>query len=93
MKRRRSPGEKKALAYEKDHIIAAKHRHGFRKQWPLNKAHANRRYRRQVHQLLAAAQQIEAPEQLDELPPLPVHRHQVRKWPSSVVRLDRKSVV
>ena len=46
MKRPLLPAEKKALAYERDHInIWEEDPHQFRRDWPRTKARSNRAYR------------------------------------------------
>lgn len=83
MPTRKSPAEKKVLAYQKDHIVNAEYPHAFRRQWPVKKARANRAFRRQAHQLLnevdsATLDQDDSGEvQLET-----VRRRVVRKWGS-----------
>ena len=48
MVRRRTPQEKKALVYNKDHHIDTEYPHAFRIGWPRKKAGAHRAYRRTV---------------------------------------------
>jgi hypothetical protein len=52
MKRPLTPQEKKAFAYTKDHFDPSAYPHAFRRKWPKKKARAQRRYRRQVKQVL-----------------------------------------
>src|SRR6266542_2129249 len=47
-KPRKNPAEKKALAYRKDHRVAAEYPQLYRRAWPRKKALRNQTYRRQV---------------------------------------------
>jgi hypothetical protein len=51
--RRRSPPEKKQLAYERDHPTYAEYPHALRRTWPKKKAIAQRSFRRRVKLALA----------------------------------------
>jgi hypothetical protein len=75
---RMNPQAKKALAYQRDHRIAAEYPHQFRRSWPRKEARLNRRYRRRVQQLLDAARQY-TPEQQADLSVIPVRRYIARK--------------
>jgi hypothetical protein len=55
MKRRLTPREKKALAYERD--TASPSQHGYRKHWPRIKAIHSRRYRRRSTAYIDKVQQ------------------------------------
>jgi hypothetical protein len=74
----KSPREKKRLAYDRDHVTAAEYPHAFRKQWPRKKARANRACRRQVRQVLQAAD--------GEIAVHEIRREQVQKWGVVTVR-------
>jgi hypothetical protein len=53
MKKQRSPQEKKALAYKRDHYVSAgESRHAFRKNWPKKKAMMNQIHRHRAAQAL-----------------------------------------
>jgi hypothetical protein len=53
MKKRRSPREKKDLAYKRDHYVSAgESRHAFRKNWPKKKAMMNQIQRHRAAQAL-----------------------------------------
>jgi hypothetical protein len=80
MPRRKSPQEKKALSYRKDYKSVAEYPHAFRQYWPLKEARANRKYRRQVRQIVSGVARPEAVEDRDDLPLRPVRRDFVRKW-------------
>lgn len=82
-----NPQAKKALAYQRDHRIAAEYPHQFRRSWPRKEARLNRRYRRRVQQLLDAARQY-TPEQQADLSVIPVHRYIARK--QGVVPLGKR---
>lgn len=58
MKRKPSPQEKKRLRYAKDFFNAAEYPHAFRVGWPRKKARANRKFRREVHELLRGARHV-----------------------------------
>lgn len=73
-----NPQAKKALAYQRDHRIAAEYPHPFRRSWPRKEAQLNRRYRRRVQQLLDAARQYTLEQQAD-LSVIPVRRYIARK--------------
>jgi hypothetical protein len=82
MVRRRTPQEKKALVYEKDHHIDTEYPHAFRIGWPRKKAGAHRAYRRTVRQLL---QDVDAESALSDdasgdVRAEAVRRRPVRKW-------------
>ncbi|MGN6759086.1 MAG: hypothetical protein ACTHMJ_22175 [Thermomicrobiales bacterium] len=79
MKNHLTPGQKKALSYRKDHRNGAEYPYGFRHSWPLKKAHANRKYRRQVRQHVSQARQSRFADNHDDLTPLPVRRDSVKK--------------
>jgi hypothetical protein len=51
-KRRKSPAEKKSLAYKKDRVLQVEYPHAFRRQLSRKKARSNRKERRQVRHLL-----------------------------------------
>jgi hypothetical protein len=82
VKESKSPQQKKALFYQKDHHVTAEYPQSFARTWPRKKARANRKYRRQVRQILAeSATQDEREDQgAVSLRSLPVRRDPVRKW-------------
>src|SRR5688572_352228 len=94
MKRRRTPAEKKALAYKKDRAIGAEYPHAFRRQWPRKKARVQRKERRQVSQSLAQVTQSYQEEQGDDILLKPIQRDIVESWedpiPLSVWVKDRQ---
>lgn len=56
MKSRKTPQSKKRAEYDRDHRVAANEsRHAFRKNWPKNKAKANRRNRVAQRRAVASA--------------------------------------
>ncbi len=53
MRKRRSPSEKKRLAYQRDHYVSGgESRHAFRKNWPKKKAKLNQKHRHRAAQTL-----------------------------------------
>lgn len=82
MKERKTPQQKKALFYRKDHHVLTEWPHSFARQWPRKKARANRKYRRRVGQVLAkSVRQYEREDRDAWTPrPLPARRDPVRKW-------------
>ncbi|HEV2324092.1 MAG TPA: hypothetical protein VGS10_09075 [Terracidiphilus sp.] len=50
---RKSPQQKKASEYTRDHFTCGESAHGFRKTWPRKKALLNREYRRKSDELLS----------------------------------------
>jgi hypothetical protein len=68
---RRSPPEKKRLSLERDHPVAAKYPHAFRKTWSIKKRAAERARRSSERVGLAADPDAFAP----------ARRREVRKWP------------
>ena len=54
-KERKSPQQKKALRYSKDHFTFSESPHAFPKQWKRKKTHANRKYHRKSDELLVQA--------------------------------------
>jgi hypothetical protein len=87
MKRRKTPLEKKAVAYKKEHILTVEYPHAFRHYWPRKKAAAARKERRQVRQQLAELVLPHAADQRPNFPLKPVRRDRVQKWRSSVTPL------
>ncbi len=81
-----NPTLKKALAYKKDHRVAAEYPHAFRRIWPRKKAWANRKYRHRAQQRLAEAMSYGPDEQADSSV-LPVRRDKQRK--SGVMPLEK----
>jgi hypothetical protein len=89
MKKRKSPQEKKALAYERDHYVSAgESRHAFRKKWPKKKAMMNQIHRHRADQ---AIHQLEKLGDLDSIDSSPIEvtaeqlrkvdpRKKLRKW-------------
>ncbi len=71
MRRRRSPPEKKKLAYERDFPTYAEYPHAFRASWPKREAIAQRSFRRRVKRALTAE---------DEGAVDAVRRKRVLKW-------------
>src|SRR5690242_2378805 len=86
MKRQRSPAEKKALSYEKDHINVGEHPRGLRQAGPQKKAHAQRAYRRKVRQLLDEAAGRLTTENLADPSTDTVRRKRVIKWRPQTLR-------
>jgi len=82
VKQSKSPQQKKALFYHKDHHLLAEYPHSFARTWPRKKARANRKYRRQVRQILAesARQDERKDHSAVSIRSLPVRRDPVRKW-------------
>jgi hypothetical protein len=80
VKRRRTPTEKKALSYKKDHAISAEYPHAFRRQWPRKKARVQRKERRQVNQSLTQVTQSYQEEQGDDILLKPIQRNFVESW-------------
>jgi hypothetical protein len=87
MKRRKTPLEKKTLAYKKEHILTVEYPNAFRRYWPRKKAAAARKERRQVRQQLAEIVPPHATDLRPDFPLKPVRRDRVQKWPSSVTPL------
>lgn len=86
MKRRLTPQEKKAYAYQKEHFDTAEYPHAFRRSWPKKKAQAKRAYRHKVKQSLDSAvtqytDDIDAQTRVTE-----IARKNVRKWPTLTLR-------
>ncbi len=69
-RRRTNPPEKKRLSLERDHPVAAKYPHAFRKTWSVKKRAAERARRTAERVALAA----------DPHDLAPVRRREVRKW-------------
>jgi hypothetical protein len=82
VKNRKSPQQKKALAYKRDRRITAEYPHAFRRYWPLKKARANRKYRRQVALVLDdVKEQVKlGDDEQFHVQSMPVHRNKVQKW-------------
>ncbi len=89
MKKRRTPREKKELAYKRDHYVSAgESRHAFRKNWPKKKAMMNQIHRHRAAEALHALERLadaesilNSPEevtstQLKKVDP----RKKLRKW-------------
>jgi hypothetical protein len=90
MKRQRTPAQKKALSYERDHILAVEHREGFNQRWARKKAKAQRKERRQVRSYLSHANHQQEEALLADVPLRPVRRDMVRKWPGTAVPLAHR---
>jgi hypothetical protein len=93
MKRRKTPQEKKANEYTKDHLVlkgmAVRVSSRFRRTWPRKKAIANRAYRRMMRQL-SDAQMMQVDEDFASHPhPDTTTRERVRKWVGTVVPLGQ----
>jgi hypothetical protein len=73
-----NPTEKKTLAYREDHRYPAEYPHAFRTTFPRKKARANRKYRRQVRQILDDSRDLIRDGSESSSPP--VRREYVRKW-------------
>ncbi len=85
MSTRKPPAEKKALAYQKDHIVDAEYPHAFRRKWPVKKARANRAFRRRAHQLLNEVDSVTLDQDdSGEVRLETVRRREVRKWGSAI---------
>jgi hypothetical protein len=52
---KKSPQQKKALEYTRDHFTCGESAHGFRRTWPRKKTRMNREYRRKSEELLSRA--------------------------------------
>ncbi len=89
VRRKKTPQEKKALAYKKDHVIATQARYGFARAWARKKARANQKERSQVRQMLARLRPLQTDEQREDFPLRPVRRDRVRKWKGSAVPLGQ----
>lgn len=76
--RRRSPTEKKTLAYRLDHRLGVQDPHRHRRAWPKKKALRNQTYRRQVSRSLEPALGPVASE-IDDFSPDAVRRRK-SKW-------------
>jgi hypothetical protein len=93
IKRRKTPQEKKANEYAKDHLVTgfeASYRvaRNFRKSWPRQKVHAGKAYRRATNQRLHA--QAAQGDTSSNLPYYePIRRRMVRKWPGSITPLGK----
>lgn len=73
------------LSYKRDRRIAAEYPQAFRRYWPLKKARASRKYRRQVAQVLNEVKEQARPEdggdgEYFHIQPTPVRRDEVQKW-------------
>lgn len=82
MKQRKSPQQKKILSYKRDRRIAAEYPQAFRRYWPLKKARASRKYRRQVTQALNEVKEQVKPGDGEyfHIQSTPVRRDKVQKW-------------
>jgi hypothetical protein len=87
MKRRRTPSEKKELAYEKDHILRVEYHNTFRRSWPRKKARVNRKDRRKTHQYLERLLPNDAEQARLEATATPYILDDAQKWPGSVISL------
>ncbi|WP_020472593.1 hypothetical protein [Zavarzinella formosa] len=72
MSKVKSPVEKKALAYCRDHVSPSEYPHGFRKTWPRKKIRPGRAARHKVRQILRTTG--------DDTLAATVVRKKVRKW-------------
>jgi 4-aminobutyrate aminotransferase-like enzyme len=86
-KQRKSPAQKKRLAYRKDHILRVEYPNAFRRYWPRRKAQASQKERRQVRRLLDDLVPDQNTEARMDMPLRPVRRDRVRKWPGSAIPL------
>jgi len=59
MSKIKSPVEKKAASYKKDHVVWAEYPKAFRKKWPRKKAKANRTQRHKQRRLLEPITDVE----------------------------------
>lgn len=82
MTKRKTPQQKKALFYQKDHHVNTEYPKAFARQWPRKKARANRKYRRQVEQTLTVKRRRDQREDEEKLhiQSLPIRRDTIRKW-------------
>ncbi len=86
--RRKTPAEKKRLAYTKDHILRVEYPNAFRRYWPRRKAAASRKERRHVRRLLSDLLPEQHIEARLTMPLRPVRRDQVQKWAGSAQPLE-----
>lgn len=93
MKERKTPQEKKALDYKKTHLNMAEYPHAFRRHWPRTEARTNRKYRRQIAQLLDQIEYTTLNDESEELnaQALPIRRDEVRKKSGVISLHDRVS--
>ena len=86
-KQRKTPVQKKRLAYNKDHVLRVEYPNAFRRYWPRRKAQASQKERRQVRRLLGDLVPDQNAEARLDMPLRPVRRDRVRKWSGSATPL------
>jgi hypothetical protein len=86
-KQRKTPAQKKQLAYAKDHVLRVEYPNAFRRYWPRRKAQASQKERRQVRRLLDDLVPDQGAKARMDMPLRPVRRNRVRKWTGSALAL------
>ncbi len=83
MSERKAPQEKKALSYTRDHVIRAEQRKKPSPHATPVKEQANRKFRRQVHQVLDVEQDALAVDPLEDTTVDAIRREQIQKLPAT----------